>query len=129
MNYKEIKRNVIRALIAFAGLNVFTACYGTPYDNYAPSFPVTGTVVDDKDNPVAGIRVSCDAGVIDTTGVDGRFGNVLTVNRPTSEISIYFADIDGAENGVFEGMSVPYDVYRREDIKVTLQRGVNPPVE
>lgn len=120
MKYKDIKRNVVRALVAIAGLNVFTACYGMPYDYYYPTKAVSGTVVDDNDAPIMGIEVSCDGGVIDTTGVDGKFANVVTVGDAGTVISLYFRDIDGTENGEFKNLTIDTNALERDNGKVVL---------
>ena len=83
--------------------------YGCPQSTYH----VTGTVTNEKGEPVAGIGVgkisewdsgSGTQGVVgyrDTTDAEGRYAVDYGFVFPEEPISIEFCDIDGAENGSY----------------------------
>ncbi len=72
--------------------------YGTPNIDIS----VAGRVTDTEGNPVCGIEVACDEGVLDGrrrayTDGEGRF--LYTNNIIPNSVKLRFSDIDGEENG------------------------------
>ena len=101
MKIKDLWNSVLRILLAFFGLNVFTACYGPA--SYMPYVSVNGKVVDETDNPVCGIKVTSDIEGRDGSNTDseGRFGTFFSCDAKSvpETITYNFTDPDGPDNG------------------------------
>ena len=135
----------IRATKYLLGLLGFTAMasscigrveYGCPHVDYK----ISGKVVNEEGDPVAGIEVSTHDGYgqKDTTGVDGKF------QISDSDISypdrLSLKDVDGEENGLYKSKQAPlgrftqvekgdghwYDgVYESEGLVITVEKEEN----
>ncbi len=113
IKYLKLKNWLLVSLAGLLGLQVgcekaqFEEEYGCPVSTYR----VTGTVVDDSGDPVAGIGFGCwnlyendDQYVYyyDTTDIDGRFVCEHIEGFPIdTTIAVAFSDMDGEANGSF----------------------------
>ena len=102
MAINKLWRNVLRIILGFFGLNAFTACYGmAPYASQYVS--VWGKVVDEKDVPVKGIKVSGDneKEARSETSEQGEFGYnfFCDADDVPQTLTLKFTDPDGPENG------------------------------
>ena len=121
-NVKKIRQSVLGALMAIAGLNIFTACYGMPPGGYPDDKVISGVVTDEAGAPINGIQVSVDGQRFAQTDEGGNFGNAVKADKSTFELT--FLDTDGQQNGgLFEEQSITVDVpdYYRT-VKVTLKK-------
>ena len=110
--------------------------YGCPHVDYK----ISGKVVNEEGDPVAGIEVSTHDGYgqKDTTGVDGKF------QISDSDISypdrLSLKDVDGEENGLYKSKQAPlgkftqvekgdghwYDgVFESEGVVITVEKEEN----
>lgn len=108
---KEIVgKNLARIFAAFGCTALVTACYGVPYDAYE----VKGKVVDEDDNPIAGIAYEGAVGDLYVseqmrTGEDGSFA-VSTFDFGAEKMTLTFIDDDGEENGgTFKAKTIEID--------------------
>lgn len=102
MDIKKLWRNILRILLAFFGLNVFTACYGPA--PYSPHISIWGKVVNEEDKPVCGIKISeadDEDSSCGTTSEDGFFeySTFYYGEEVPQEMTLKFSDIDGPDNG------------------------------
>lgn len=97
----KLWRKVLRVMLGFFGLNVFAACYGTV--PYSPHVSVWGKVVDERDEPVRGIKVSFekDKAATSVTSEQGDFGCYFycEADEVPQTLTLKFTDPDGPENG------------------------------
>lgn len=101
MALNKLWRNVLRIMLGFFGLNVFTACYGIA--PYSPHVSVWGKVVDGRDEPVQGIKVSGinDKEARSETSEQGEFGYgfFCDADEVPQTLTLKFTDPDGPANG------------------------------
>lgn len=104
---KRSIKNILLSLIGFSAAPMLTACYGSPYDDYAPDSmepftEVEGYVVSTEMTPIKGIKVSVN-GLTTTTNDEGHFF-VESPDYPMYQSEWLLAeDIDGEENGGYFG--------------------------
>lgn len=97
----KLWRRVLRIMLGFFGLNTFTACYGIA--SYSPYISVWGKVVDGRDEPVQGIKVSGENGKGNefVTSEKGEFGyySHCKADEVPQTLTLKFTDPDGPANG------------------------------
>lgn len=103
-------------ILAILGCSTLvTACYGVPYDEYAPNIRVNGRVVDSEtDLPIKGINVrvvpsdeSLESDPYDfsnSTDSYGYFNVVSYIDTPPSGYIVECTDVDGDQNGSYESV-------------------------
>lgn len=94
-------RNVLKGLSFTSAMFIFQACYGTPQD-FGYDRLVEGQVTSETTGlPIKGIKVSVTGNMnYDTTDDEGRFS---IYSDQLENIVVGFADVDGEENGWYEG--------------------------
>lgn len=122
---KIVGKNLVRIFAAFVCTALVASCYGVPYDAYE----VKGKVVDEDDNPIAGIAYEGAVGdlyVSDQmrTGEDGAFA-VSTFDFGAEKMILTFIDDDEEENGgTFKPriLEVDYVKDSGKQLKVVLEK-------
>lgn len=121
--FKSKLKRAAMYLLGFSATPMLTACYGVPTEyeptDYTPFDDISGQVVDRKtDTPIKGINVSVIGTDIQTTTDSNGFFYIDQYF--TSSVEIYFADIDGAENGDYYNSSTEVRSTNNHNLKITL---------
>lgn len=118
---RNVRSNILKALLAFFGMNLFTSCYGMLPVHY---YEISGSVEDQQHRPIPGILVTPQDRVYndrkDTTDVIqvSEHGGVLTDSqgkfrlqyRDYGGVVLTVKDIDGSANGgEFESKTIVLD--------------------
>ena len=114
IKYLKLKNWLLISLAGVLGVNVscdqMTEEYGCPMAD----FNVKGKVTDADGNAIRGIKVEMDY-YCDATDANAYYSvRANSIPGDVSRFDVYFADIDGSENGLFENDTVGVSFTRSE---------------
>jgi len=115
-------RKIFNGISLTAVAFIFQACYGPCHDCFC-DVKFTGTVMSTNTNlPIKGIKVTVnnDSHNIGITDENGNFEFYAGVGVYT-DVSIYFLDIDGVENGYFSDKTITIEATCKDEVKLNVE--------